>query len=150
MRRISSKMTFFTKKVFPIIWFGFVAFFFYSIWMKSGNLNTVQIIFLVLFCVIGFITVKRYAWILADEVSDGGDFLLVKKGSIEEKVKLDNIININFERTNPPRIVLMLRNPGQLGSEIFFSPISSFSFSPFAKNAVAEDLIRRIDKIRTS
>ena len=45
---------------------------------------------------------------------------------------------------NPPRIVLRLVSPGKFGSEVAFFPQRSFTFNPFAKIPIAEDLIGRV------
>jgi hypothetical protein len=50
---------------------------------------------------------------------------------------------------NPSRITLRLAERGRFGDEIVFSPVRTMTFNPFAKSAVAEDLIVRVDKART-
>ena len=93
---------------------------------------------------------KKLVWDLADEVYDYGDSLLIKNRGIEENVLLSNIMNVSASTSmNPPRITLRLVTPGQLASEILFCPISPFSLNPFVKNAVAEDLIVRVDNARS-
>src|ERR1700674_2583324 len=38
---------------------------------------------------------KRTIWLLADEVLDGGDYLLVRNHTVEEHVSLTNIMNVS-------------------------------------------------------
>lgn len=151
MKKISSGSTMFYKKVFPLIWFGFLAFFVVTA-VTGGAIQDGQWIFLVMpgfMAVFGFFLMKKLVWDLVDEVHDCGDSLLVRKGNEEERIALSNIMNVSASTNmNPPRITLRLVRPGRFGADVSFSPPSRISFNPFAKNPVAEDLIVRVDKAR--
>jgi hypothetical protein len=151
MTKISSASTQFYKKLFPLFWFGFLTFFIIGmikdrVYEKAPEALLIPWIALV----VGVIVMKKLVWDLADEVYDCGDFLFIKKSSIEERVKLSDIMNVSAStNTNPQRITLRLVHPVQLGSEISFSPVVPFvSLNPFAKNKIAEDLIIRVDQAR--
>jgi len=104
-----------------------------------------------LMLVIGFVVMKQLVWGLADEVRDGGDYLVVTKGRIEERIPLSNIMNVSASTmVNPPRIELRLVEPNRLGDRIVFSPARSGTLNPFARNAIAEDLIVRVDRARAN
>jgi hypothetical protein len=91
----------------------------------------------------------KLIWGLADEVYDGGDYLLVKRGRIEERIALSDIMNVNSSTmVNPPRITLRLARRSKFGDEITFSPVRPMTLNPFARNAIAEDLIVRVDAAR--
>lgn len=152
MTKISSKFTFFHKKVFPLFWFGFL-----SVFMAMALIDRVfekDPMFLIgpiAMAAIGFVVMKKMVWDLVDEVYDCGEFLLIKNRGEEDRILLSNIMNVNTSTMmNPPRITLRLVNPGKFGSEIVFSPTAPFTFNPFAKNPVAEGLIVRVDKARTN
>lgn len=151
MKKISSKSTFLSKKLFPLFWFGFLAIFMFQAVMDG----TVQQdpMFLVMPCVMavfGVVLMKKLVWDLADEVYDCGDSLLVKNGGKEERVPLSNIMNVSASTySNPPRVSLRLVKAGKFGNEISFSPAASFTLNPFAKNKVTEDLIIRVDRARS-
>jgi hypothetical protein len=151
MKKISSGLTMFYKKVFPLIWFGFIAFFVAAV-VIGGAVRADPLMFLVMPCVMavfGFFLMKVLVWDLADEVFDCGDSLLIKKGGDEERFPLRNIMNVSTSvAVNPRRITLRLVRPGRFGPEVSFSPLSNISFVPFAKNPVAEDLIVRVDQAR--
>jgi hypothetical protein len=152
MTKISSTSTFIHKKVFPCFWFGFLTFFIFG--LLKDRIYVKAPFALIIPCVaaiFSFIIMKKLVWDLADEVYDCEDFLLIKKNDIEEKIELSNIMNVSVTNTNPKRITLRLVQPGQLGSEITFSPEIPFftSIIPFAKNHIAEDLIVRVDQART-
>ncbi len=98
---------------------------------------------------IGYFLFRKLIWNIADEVLDGDTFLLVRKGGVEERVRLDNVMNVSVSQfTNPRRLSLRLRKPGKLGDEIVFMPRSTFQLNPFARNPVAEKLMSRIDQLR--
>ena len=97
----------------------------------------------------GFFLFRKLIWDIADDVRDGGSFLLVRKGSVEERVSLDNVMNVSMSQfTNPRRVSLRLRKPGMFGDEIVFIPKSTFQLNPFARNPVAEKLMARVDQLR--
>lgn len=151
MTRISSRYTFFYKKIFPLFWFGLIAFFIaWTLPFNAAERHMVMFASPVLMGLVGFIIFKKFIWDLADEVTDGGEFLLIRKGGEEERVRLSNIMNVSVtSNVNPPRIILRLVKPGRFGTEIAFSPTIEFSLNPFAKGRVAEDLIVRVDRARS-
>lgn len=97
----------------------------------------------------GFFLMRQLIWPLADEVLDGGSFLVVRRRGEEERVLLSNIVNVAMSQfTNPRRLSLRLRNPGKFGDEIVFIPATSYQWNPFARNPIAEQLIKRVDQAR--
>jgi hypothetical protein len=144
--RISSSWTFYAKRVFPTLWFGFLACFVF-LGIATGTVAK-DVTFLVIPIVMagfGFFIMRKLVWDLADEVYDCGHALLVRNRGEEELVSLSNIMNVGVSTyINPPRISLSLITPGTFGSEIAFSPVTGFRLNPFAKNKVAEDLILRV------
>ena len=150
MTRISSKRTWFLKKMFPVLWFGILAFT-VSVGLFAGMPRAHLEFFAVpvLMGVIGYVVMRKFVWDLADEVFDCGDALLVRKAGKEERIALSNIINVSMSvGTNPPRLTLRLDKPGRFGSEVVFSPETPMRLNPFAKNRIAEDLIVRVDRAR--
>lgn len=150
MRCISSKKIVFSKKIFPVIWFGFLAFSVAnSIISGAYRDDMMSIVIPCIMAVFGFFVMKTLVWDLVDEVFDCGDYLLVKGRGIEERVPLTNIMNVSSSmNTNPSRVTLSLATPNRFGREIAFSPIRNITFNPFAKNAIVEDLIIRVDRAR--
>jgi hypothetical protein len=147
MKQISRSM-FFYKKVFPVAWFGFIAFFILTVAVSRQNL--ILLAGPVFMAVLGFLLMQKLLWVLVDDVYDCGDFLRVRNHGDEENVALSNIMNVSATTAiNPPRITLRLVHPGKFGPEIAFSPLTQFTLNPFAKNQVAEDLIVRVDQARS-
>jgi hypothetical protein len=150
---ISSGMTRFYKYVFPIIWFGFLATFFIVGWFAGARQEAP--LFLVIPFVMGlfgYFIFRKVLWVLMDEVEDCGTYLIVRNGKEEDNIALSNIMNVSATMAmNPPQIALRLVQPCRFGSEVVFSPLrGSFTLNPFRKNVIAEDLIVRVDKARSS
>jgi hypothetical protein len=151
MEVLSSRMTFFYKRVFPAIWCGFIVLFTATAF-AAGAWRTEPVVLAApaVMLVFGFFLFRSLLWNLADEVRDGGNVLVVRKGGVEERVRLADILNVDMNRfTNPRRLSLRLRTPGKFGDEIAFIPAwSSRQFNPLARNPIAESLVRRVDAAR--
>ena len=148
-------MTAFHKRVFPVIWFGFLGVF-AIVALTSGASTNAGAPLLIVPCVMavfGYILLKKLVFDLADEVYDAGEFLVVRNRGREHQIALGDIINVSVSTMqNPTRITLRLTGSSattSLGSEVAFSPEQKFTLNPFAKNDVAEDLIVRVDKARS-
>lgn len=149
MKKLSSKSTFFNKKVFPTIWFGFLAFFVISSQFESGKNGPgpMFIIMPIFMAVFGYFIMKNLVFDLIDEVYDEGDSLLFKNSDKEVRISLRDIKNVSYQTMmNPPKVTLSLRHETDLGNELSFSP--PMSFIPFKKNRDIEELIDRIDQAR--
>jgi hypothetical protein len=151
MNRISSGFTVVSKWVFPIFWFGFLAFFVGQTLLDGTAKEDPAFLLGPLFmAVVGFFVMRYLAWDLADSVHDCGSYLLVRRSGTEVRIPFENVMNVSSTVfVNPPRVTLRLIKPCDLGSDVSFSPRSSFSLNPFARNAVAEELIERAYAART-
>lgn len=151
MERISSGSTFFMKRVFPVVWVGFILLF-VAMAASRGAAAREPVGFVVMPIVmiaIGAFSMRRFLWNVADEVRDGGAFLMVRKSGVEERVALADIMNVDFQGyTNPKVVTLRLRKAGRLGDEVKFFPRSQFRLNPFARHPLADALIVRIDRAR--
>jgi hypothetical protein len=145
MRRISSAWTFFYKRIFPIIWFGFLVVF-VGIGVVKGQ-GAVVVFVPIAMIGFGYFLIQKLVFDLVDEVWDGGDALVVQNGGQEQRVALSDIKNVNYSPLiNPPRVTLALRRPTVFGEQITFcAPVRLVPFSP---SPVITDLIERIDRAR--
>jgi hypothetical protein len=99
--------------------------------------------------VFGFWIMSKTIWMLADEVLDCQDHLLVRRGREQCVVRIGEVMNVGASAyMNPPTITLRLAVPCTFGDEIVFSPKRRFSLDPFARNPIAEDLMVRVDAAR--
>ena len=148
MPPISSKMTFFYKRVVPIIWFGFlVLFFVFGLFSASrgSQASIIPILIVpVLMAVFGYWIMKKLVFGLADEVLDAGDALIVRSGGQEERISLSDIKNVDYSPyMNPPQVTLSLRRETVFGDTIAFcAPVSVV---PFRTSPLIDDLINRVD-----
>lgn len=155
MKRISSRKTFFVKRILPVFWLGAISLFIVSFLFsfQRGKVSMDEIFGLlampVVMLVMGVFMFRKFYWPLADEVQDGGHFLLVRKSGVEERILLSEVINLSMATySNPQSLTLRLRKPWKFGDEVAFIPVKKWSFDPFSRNEVAEDLIRRCDAAR--
>jgi hypothetical protein len=151
LKRISTPYAF-SIKIFPFVFFGFLAFLFVLLLINGAyEKNPMFLVAVGVIAVIGFSYTKMSLRDLVDEVYDCGDSLLVQKRGEEDSVPLSNIINVNFStdrRGVSARITLTLAAPGKFGTEISFAPPPQFYLSSLPKNDIAEDLLVRADKAR--
>ena len=151
MTRISSRATFWVKRVLPALWFGSLALAALRT-LAAGRYaqDALLLAVLAVLAVAGYVMMKELLWNLADEVYDAGDRLVVRNAGDEETIELSNIMNVNVSSTmNPRRITLRLVTPVKSGSEIIFSSGIGFTLNPFGKNQTAEDLMLRAYRART-
>lgn len=151
MKRISSRSTFFYKRLFPLLWFGFLAAFVITDLQVSRRTPVTAIPLLmmpVVMAVFGYVIFRRLIFDLVDEVWDDGDALIVRNAGTEERVALKNIINVGFSTmTNPERVTLTLREPSHFGKEITFSPPRRF-LAFFSRSPIINELLERVDRAR--
>jgi hypothetical protein len=150
MRCISSRATWWYKRIFPIVWFGFLIFFvIVNVFVIPGAaLSWVPAVLVAaVMAVVGYSAIKRFILDLVDEAWDDGDALIVKNGNDSDRIALSDISNVGYSPLmNPPRVTLSLRKPSRFGDKVSFcAPIRVLSFSA---HPVVEDLIRRVDAAR--
>jgi hypothetical protein len=153
MRRISSGMTFFYKRIFPIIWFGFLVLFMAAPIVApliGGSISSSPMIFLIapVMMIVGYSFMKKLVFDLVDEVLDAGDALVIRNRGLEERIALSDITNVGYSQyMNPPRVTLSLRSPSLFGDRVSFcAPVAllpTFSTSP-----IIDELIKRVDAAR--
>jgi hypothetical protein len=144
--------TLFYKRVFPVFFVvgGIVAVGF-GLWnatMRAGSF--MEVIPFVGVTAVGFAIIRFVAADLADEVLDGGDYLLVRKDGIEERVPLTEIETVTESIWNkrPPRLELVRRSAGKLGRVIAFIP-TNYSVAPFSKSALFYELTDRVVRVQS-
>ena len=149
MKKISGS-TFYFKKFFPSLWFGFLAFFLItSLTSGATNESMMFLIAPIFMAIFGFLFFKKLLWDLADEVYDEGESLLFRKNGKEQRVMLKDIINISYaQMSSPERVVLQVRSEGAIGKELAFNP--PLRFNPFSKNPLITNLIGRVDRARNT
>lgn len=153
MQRLSSRTTFYQKRIFPFVFLGFLAVFIgIGVSASLANGKHAPIPFLLVpvgIAILFLVIMKKFVFDLVDEVWDAGDALIVRNRKQEERIPLSDIINLSYSpMMSPPRVTLWLRTPGLFGEKVSFC--APLSFIPFASSPRIDDLIRRIDVARQS
>lgn len=153
MRQISSRWTYFHKRIFPLLWFGFLALFVVVVLLAPRGQDPFEPVFLlgpVAMAVFGYFLMRSLIFDLVDEVVDAGDALIVRKAGEEARIALADIVNVDSTTlVNPPRITLTLRTPCRFGRKVaFLPPPHRRLWAPFAPNPIAEELVERVDRAR--
>jgi len=148
---LSSKATFYYKRVFPVTFFGFLLLFIgvgLFLGLRTGDYPPLPF-FIGPVLMIGFtyFILKMLVFDLVDQVFDLGDALLIRNGGKEDRVALADIVNVNYSAlVNPARATLTLRKPSLFGSEVTFSP--PMRLIPYTRHPAMDKLIARIDAAR--
>ena len=150
MRQISSRSTFFVKRVYPIIFVAAVVlvFAFPLFWVDRARLPSMWPLLLAMAVVLllGYWVMKRVLFNLVDAVFDDGNSLLIKNRDQQERVSLSDIADIRYGSLfNPLRVTLSLRKPSIFGAEITFLRPAGF---PLVGSAAIRDLTKRIEAQR--
>jgi hypothetical protein len=149
MRPISSRATFFYKRIFPIIWFGLLLLFIANAAFSASRSDQIVpgLFIPIAMIVIGYFVMKRLVFDLVDQVLDAGNALLVRNGGQEERIVLTDIKNVNYAALmSPPRVTLSLRRPCIFGSQISFC--APLRLVPFSTSPIIDELIERVDAAR--
>ena len=151
-KRISSRHTFFLKRVLPVLMFAVLTLAVaapLALAARSPAFPWPVLVVPVLMAAIFYFLLKKLVFDLADEVCDEGDALTVRFGDDQERIPLSEIINVSYSGiTNPPRITLTLRTAGRFGREVSFSPQQRFLSPLFRSDPLVNDLIERVDAAR--
>lgn len=147
MKVISSRWNFAMKYVLPLFWIGFMVLFF-ATWLGEPDATSEPVVLLLPlpFIAVGVWFFYKLIWPLADRVEAGGEFLLVRRGSTEQRITYSEILNAGYAAgSQPARLSLRLRKAGPLGDEVLFIPVMGWRWSPMTRNPVVESLIYKVD-----
>lgn len=151
-KRISSRMTSFTKRAFPVLWFGLLILSLLvevKVARQGYGVPLVGVLIPLLMMGLGYFLFKKLIFDLMDEVWDDGNELIVVNDGHVERIALSNIMNVSYSGfTNPKRITLTLRQSCRWGGAITFTPPARFMHLALMSHPVADDLIQRVDQAR--
>jgi len=151
VKQISSSMTRFQKGVVPVmvmagVFSGVLA----LVLSKPIEQTWWALTMATLFSIAFGVAYRFRIWPLADEVFDCGDHLLVRRRGEEQRIRLEDIAEVDLRRSGKSqhRMVLSLRREGPFGATVVFLAPKHFSFNPFAKDPLEEDLHSRVEAAR--
>jgi len=151
MRRISSKWTFFYKRISPVIFFGFLVVFIGIALLanlrSNSALDNIPFLIVAIVMTVVFFISKKLIFDLVDEVWEDGETLVVRNSGQEQRIALADIKNVNYSPLiSPPRVTVSLRRPTVFGDEVTFcAPVRMV---PLAPSPVINDPIERVDRAR--
>jgi len=144
-RLLSSRMTYFYKRIFPVVWIMAFAFLTVFLWI-GGCRGTAELKWVALISLIGGSIFLRWFAVRLKTVTLQGDHLVVSDYRSEEPVSLLEIEEVKETRLwNPQLIKLRLVRPGRWGNEIvFIAPLGfRFVFSDHPLVKELQDMIRK-------
>jgi len=150
---ISSRWSTLTRWTTPVVWVALTILLLVGgYYEKEEKIGAAYYALVGALGVFGLLTWRLVVWDIADEVVDCGDSLLVRRGEIEEKVPLTNILRVSESPfSESVRIVLHLVVPGRFGRVIAFMPRNQPArINPFARNPVVKELAERAISARDS
>ena len=151
MRRLSSKTTWFHKRVAPAVMVGLLLVFalvgIVGGWRGPNGPPPLFFVVAAFAVGAGLLYFRKFVANLVDEVWDAGDALIVRNNGEEDRIRLADIINVSYAPVgNPPRVTLMLRTPSRFGDSVAFA--APVTIVPFTESPLIEQLIVRVDAAR--
>jgi len=127
MKQLTSKATFFQKRVFPVI-FGCAAGLF-ALLISSQAIVISIFVAIPIGLIIGFLAAIFAVHLhseYVDEVIDDGDRILVRNRGLEESIDMREIREVSSTMMRPAGVSLHLRRDSVFGRTIKFLPCLSF------------------------
>lgn len=147
MRRISSSLTFWYKRLGPWIWFGFLglATLGSAVAALRGNLDPRLCAAPPAVALVTCIYMRRFAFTVADEVYDTGDALVIRNKGREITVPICRLLSAKYSCiADPPRITLAFRLSALAEARVEFIPKIVLRMFVFRAPPLAADLSARI------
>jgi hypothetical protein len=133
MRRISSSLTWWHKKAFPAIWFGFLGLFTVA-WIPGVILQQVPAPTLLIplgMAAFGYVLMRLLVFPLVDEVWIEDNEIIVRNRGQEERFPITNIMNVEASLfVNPSALSSCSKNPADLAARLCSRHLSGGGISP--------------------
>src|SRR5262245_4467805 len=121
VRLISSRLTFFNKRIIPVILFGVLSVSIINSLLTNPRGSVPSVLFPIGVMALCYLAM-RSTFNLLDEVFDDGDALVLKNRGEEERIALSDIEKVSRSSlfNNPPRVILRLRRRTIFGDKVAF------------------------------
>ena len=146
MRLISSKLTLWNKRWMPLCWFGLLAIatVVLAVLVARGRCEPAMLLIPAGAALASFLYMKFFTFVLADEVWDAGDILVIKNGSGELRLPVANIKSVHYSMVaDPPRITLVFRTSVFPEVRVQFMPHFFPGMFLFRKHPLVAELTQR-------
>jgi hypothetical protein len=146
---ISSRLTAFHKWIVPIFMFGVIVFIGVTVVDYPEFHDQPVLMLLPVALAVLPLLFRFFVWRLADEVEDHGHFLVVRRGSDEDRIALSDIERVTGTNlVNPPRVTIHLRRSSRFGDTVTFTPVMRFMPNPFGRHPIVDELTARVGRER--
>jgi hypothetical protein len=144
MRRISSRLTWWSKKFFPAFWFGLIGVVGTMMAVKAadGRVPGKVLLILLALAVFGYVMLRWLVFPLMDEVWIDGDDLVVRNHGQDDRFPITNIIDVEGSYVmRPEHVGIILQSPSRFGKGIRFA--APYRVFMFGTHPVAQELADR-------
>src|SRR5262245_3621637 len=146
MRRISSRYTFYVKRLFPLIWAAALLFIVVDQLVRGSSSGEWPLLIVVVLMIpFGYFVMRLLGLFeIADVVFDAGDALIVRNRGREARIALSEIAEISSSSSLgklPWRAMLSLRTPSIFGSRVSF--MLPLRLLPFRTSPIVKELMDR-------
>lgn len=146
-RLLSSRLTYFYKRVFPVVWILTFSAGTFFLWIYNYE-GTSSFKWFVLVCLLGGSIFLRWFSVRLKVVSLQGEQIVVSDYRSKETISLRQIEEVTETRIwNPKLIKLRLNRPGRWGDEIVFIAPIRFQFI-FSNHPLVKELRHMIQTTR--
>lgn len=149
MRHLTSFSGVFSKRVFPLVFYGFMGVAAIG-GLLDGELlaHPASALGLAFVVAVFYLFQKLLVQDTADEVLDCGSYLLVRRGRTKDRIELRDIVKVDASlHLSPPLMTLHLARPGKLGRLVTFIPAGD-RLNPLGEHPLAQELLRRAEAAR--
>jgi hypothetical protein len=147
MRRISDASTWWHKKAYPLILFGFVGLF-ALFWIPGIIQQAVPPVVLLVplaAALLSYVVMRWLIFSLTEDVFLDGDDVVLRDNGKEDRFPFNNVIDVEAPIcSRPERITLTVREPCLFGRKIIFLPPRRWWWSRLTPHPIAEELRDRM------
>lgn len=151
MHKLSSEMTWVTKRLFPTLWFGIVGavLLVIGVGVAKQRIPAAALVVPVAIALFGYGMFHWLIFCLVDEVTLAGKDLIVRNRGDEERIPLANVTDVKASLfINPERIVLTLRDPCRFGDRIAFLPPARWKLG-ISEHPLGDELRQMVEQARS-
>lgn len=143
MRLISSKLSVWNKRFVPVFWCGFVALVAWALAVNGADTTWVVGIPAALLLA-GLAYMRAFTFVLADQVFDAGNSLVIRSKGKELAIPFANIADVKYALVaDPPRIVITFSTAAVPHANVQFMPPVVPAMFIFRKHPLVAELKKR-------
>lgn len=122
-KQLSSKLTFFNKRIFPTFWFLLLIYFGINDYLNGDKVSFGASLLMVLAGIAIFLFLFNN---VADKVEDHGNFIRVYKANRNLDIPFEDIKTVEWLFSNSMTVTIVFNSDTQIGRRVRFIPKCSF------------------------